>query len=204
MWSVRATPARAGCPKVLRRVGAPRPPALGHGEQLADVGLLPSESVNARNRPMSPAGNASGSRSSRIAICAVHSPMPGSARSCHTFRQGSSGAKDVWIRNNGRRERRQRRGAHRGIPSAVRSVRRHRSGRGKTWATALVQAVACQRRAAARHELPYKADSGGHRDLLTEHGPNGELEPVPRTWHPADLVAPPPEGRGWDPRRAAR
>ncbi len=47
-----------------------------------------------------------------------------------------------------------------------------------------VQAAACQRRAAARHELPCKADRGGHRDLLTEHGPNGELEPVPRTWYP--------------------
>src|SRR5688572_29927767 len=46
-----------------------------------------------------------------------------------------------------------------------------------------VQAAACQRRAAARHELPYKADSGGDRDLLTEHGPNRELEPVPRTWY---------------------
>src|SRR5215204_7542579 len=35
VWSVRATPARAGCPKMLRRVRAPRPPALGHGEQFA-------------------------------------------------------------------------------------------------------------------------------------------------------------------------
>src|SRR5688572_1610932 len=46
-----------------------------------------------------------------------------------------------------------------------------------------VEAGACQRRAAARDQLPCQADSGGDRDLLTEHGPNRELEPVPRTWY---------------------
>ena len=147
VWSVRATPARAGCPKVLRRVGAPRPPALGHGEQFAGCRPLAFR-IGQRAQQADVAGwNASGSRSSRIAICAVHSPMPGSARSCATFRQGSSGAKDVWIRNNGRRERRQRRGAHPRHPERRQVRRRHMFRTRKDMGQPLrVQAAACQRR----------------------------------------------------------
>ena len=46
-----------------------------------------------------------------------------------------------------------------------------------------LQAGACQRGAVARDELPCQADCGSHRDLLTEHRPNRELEPIPRTWY---------------------
>ena len=170
-------------PKVLRRVGAPRPPALGHGEQFAGCRPLAFESVNARNRPMSPAGNASGSRSSRIAMCcAVHSPMP-KCTPRHTFRQGSSGAKDVWIRNNGRRERRQRRGAHPRHPERRQVRRRHvqdeeRHGSAPPCSGRCLPAP---RRSASRASLQGRLR---RPDLLTEHGPNGELEPVPRTWYP--------------------
>ena len=69
-------------PQVLGRIGTPWSPALGSARSSRDVGLFPNASVKASNRPMSPAGNASGSRNSRIAMyCAVHSPMPGRARS---------------------------------------------------------------------------------------------------------------------------
>ena len=89
--------------------------------------------VKARNKPMSPAGNASGSRSSRIAMyCAVHSPMPGSARSCvtHSVRLrpaprtcGSAmtaAASDASVAARAL-----------GMPSVVRSADARRSGTGK-------------------------------------------------------------------------
>ena len=62
----RATAARARRERAVRR-------AMDAGRPASAI---------ARSRPMSAAGNASGSRNSRIAMyCAVHSPMPGSARS---------------------------------------------------------------------------------------------------------------------------
>ena len=48
---------------------------------MAALGLTPASSAMARIKPMSAAGKASGSRSSRMAMYwAVHSPMPGRRR----------------------------------------------------------------------------------------------------------------------------
>ena len=62
-----------GIPEVKRGVGAPGPPGVARA-LIRRLGAIPS----ARRRPRSPAGNASGSRSARMATYStVQSPIPG-------------------------------------------------------------------------------------------------------------------------------
>ena len=172
---------------MLGGVGAPGPPGLGAGESSAGVGRRPSASASARIRPMSAAGKASGSRSSRMAMyCAVHSPMPGRAFSAAiASSEAALGPEDQRVGGHRVGQRRQRRGARlAACRSAAKSAPASRSGVGKTWVRPSDRAAA---RAAARRgratSLAARPRAGDDGDLLAEDGAHGQLEAVPGARH---------------------
>ena len=146
------------------------------------VGRRPSPSAIARSRPTSAAGKASGSRISRMAMyCAVHSPMPGRARS---VRMASSrlrrGPKMSASSRTVRGQRAEGRGPRPGMPRPTRSRSARRPASGKTWVSPSRPAAGVRHGLAERgDEAPGQPHRAGDGDLLAEHGAHGELEAVP-------------------------
>ena len=118
---------QAGCPKVLGRVGAPRSPALGPREQVAGrrplsfrIGQGAQQADVARWKRIRLA-----QFTHRDVLCGPLANARQGTKLRHTFIEASSGAKDVWIRNDGRRQRRERRRAHPRHPERRQVRRRH-------------------------------------------------------------------------------
>ena len=164
----------------------------------AGDGRRPSGAAIARSNPTSAAGKASGSRSSRMAMyCAVHSPIPGSARN---FAMASSrlaprlkisGSAAMILRQCAGRPGARAGHAERGQIGA----RQSRSADGNRCVRPS-PSLACARQwiAVSLHQLAEQLGGGGHRDLLAEDGAHRELKAVPRAGHAQARAAPATSG----------
>ena len=176
-------------PQVHDGVGAPRPPLFGRARACAGRG---SVSPSARRTTRSPARNASGQRSARIAMyCAVHGPDA-----------GQRGQRRAASRRRRRRARARRRRAATARASATsvrgacggeaqrapaRAAARRRASRRSGNAAAAARRRRrrrrVERRAERRRQPAEQRARGGDRDLLADDGAHGELEAVERAGH---------------------
>ena len=155
VWSVRATPARAGCPEMLRRVRAPRPPVLGHGEQFAGCRPLAFR-IGQRAQQADVAGGTHPAREfTHRDVLRGPSPMRGMHEAAPHIPSGSSGAKTCGSATTAAASDANVAARIRGIPSAVRSADATCSGRGKTWVSPSVfgRCLPAPRRSASRASL---------------------------------------------------
>ena len=140
---------------------------------------------------MSAAGNASGSRNSRIAMyCAVHSPIPGSAlnftiaSSRLAPRLKIAGSAAMACASEVTAIARAP-----GMPSVVRSAARNPGNAGKQMAETLALLHRRRQRIAkGLHQFAEQFGRGRNRDLLAEDRAHREFETVPR---PGDAQARP-------------
>ena len=179
---------RARTPRDAARRRRARAAIARHGRAARPAtAARPLRSRIARSRPISAAGNASGSRSSRMAMyCAVHSPIPASERNCvmasSRLRRGPkiSGSATTAAASDDSAVAPGVRHADRRQIRLGQSPRRRKHVRQSLLESGRI--VDCL--AEARTPVAGEPGRRRHRDLLPENGAHRELEAVPRAGHP--------------------
>ena len=169
------------CPQIHCRVGAPgRQASAVSRSRDADV------SPDALSKPRSPAGNASGQRSARMAMyCAVQSPIPGSSCKAWVTPSGSGpGCRSICRRVTTRATVRMLPARAALIPSALSSDSAASASRAGDGLRRFKPGERCfDRLAEATRKPPGECRRGSNRDALAQDRPHDQLEAVERPGH---------------------
>jgi hypothetical protein len=168
---------------MLSRVGTPRSPDLRPGEQGAGSGPL-----SCRIRQGALQADVAGGKCIGLAQFphrdVLRRPLANAwerTKVRHTFSEAAAGAEYARIRDNRRREGRERRCAHPRHPERAEIRRCQHVGTRKDMRQSFCVQAVWQPKAVLRDQFSCQADRGGHRDLLAEHRANREFESIPRT-----------------------